>query len=187
MAPMPVVAAAVAMVVGVHVVPELLVVPQVAIVTGPVTEFAGNVQVESGAQTPSCPWLTRLEMTFPLPLADSVQGLIDVHFVVPVESVNGVAKAVRVQPPPEPVASMMEIYPLRSTTVSYPERVSDHLIVGGAATAREPAVTVAVPVIEQSRFGELIPLAEHFVVAPAFDVTMTAGPIASTPATNASA
>ena len=102
-----------------------------------------------------------------------------------ITSVKGVAEAVRVQPPPEPVASIMVIYPLRGKTVSNPERVSDHLIVGGAATAREPAVTVAVPAMEQSRFGELIPL--HFVVAPALDDTITAGPITSTPTTSARA
>lgn len=76
-----------------------------------------------------------------------MQGFVDEQPVGPVESVNGVAEAVRFQPDPEPVASIAVSVPCRWTMVLYPERASVHLIVAGAATASAPAVTVSVPLI----------------------------------------
>ncbi len=76
-----------------------------------------------------------------------LHGAAAVHLVVPVESVNGVAVAVTFQPVPEPVASTAVIVSLPSLFMSPALRVAAHLIVDGAPTASEPAVTVAVPVI----------------------------------------
>ena len=77
----------------------------------------------------------------------SVQGFVEEHLVVPVESVNRVAVAVRFQPEPEPVAStncirssvaMVRFRPLRGAAA--------HLIVPDVApTDSVPPVTVAVP------------------------------------------
>lgn len=160
-APMPVVGAALTKEVGVHVVPAP-VVPHSATGTVEPTESVGSVHVEAAAHTPSCPDDPRflihsvgvvLQVFFFLttlsPAVGSVQGFVDEHLPVPVESVNGAAEAVRFQPVPEPVASIAVIVPWRCTMVSYPERVSDHLIVEGAPTASVPGATVAVPVMEQ--------------------------------------
>jgi hypothetical protein len=79
-----------------------------------------------------------------------LQGAAVEHFVVPLESVNGVADTVRFHPSPEPVASIAVIVAVRCTMVSYPERVSDQASADGAAIESEPGVTVAVPVIVQA-------------------------------------
>jgi hypothetical protein len=125
MAPIPVVGAALTREVGVQVVPPPVVL-QAATGTVAPTESVGSVHVESGAHEPSCPELPRLwihsdgvvaQVFFFFftvsPVVGSVQGFVEVHLLVPVESVNGVAEAVRFQPVPEPVASTAVIVAVR--------------------------------------------------------------------------
>ncbi len=185
MAPMPVVGAALATEAGVQVV--LLVPHDVGIVTGRGTEFVGSVQDEPPPQS------TSVSESFCTPVSltsnrdPSLQGDVAVHFAVPVESVNGVAEAVRFQPVPDPVASTAVIVAWRCTMVSNPERESDHLIVDGAPTASEPGVTVADPVMLHS--GDSVartkrPCWQGAGAAEPVEDTRTTGPTASAPTTN---
>ena len=107
----------------------------------------------------------------------SVQGFVDEHLVVPVESVNGATAAVRFQPLPDPVASSAVIVPWLWTMASNPVRVSDHFSVDGAPTDRVPAETVAVPVM--LHWG--VPPALRQVNDDAVEERKKSGPTASAP------
>ena len=98
---------------------------------------------------------------------------------------KGVTAAVTVQPDPDPVASTAVSVKRSSWLMSYPLRVFGHLIVvEGAATASDPAATVADPVMVQVTLSDGLSSPVH-CFAEAADDNTTMGPTASTPATSA--
>jgi hypothetical protein len=176
-APMPVVVAALAKMLGAGAPPKA--VPVTA--TGYVTELCGSVQLEPVAQVAFGRALLFAVIDEPLKLSvevGSLQGPAALQELVPVRSVIRETDAERVHPAPEPVASMaVSVSGVEMFAVT-PGRPVIHLAEVGPSIAREPADTVAVPMEVQRPDG--LVLVQGFDKAGE-DVT-SAEPSARTPA-----
>lgn len=145
---MPDVGAALTTVAGVQVVP---VVPhEVGIVTGRGTESVGSVHADPPPHSTVVSeslWIAVSLMSNRDPI---LQGAAAVHLVVPVESVNGVADAVRFQPSPVPVASSTVTGSWTAMVTVKPVRVVAQSMVPDVAVSESvPDFTVTEPVTVQ--------------------------------------